>query len=234
MLLFFALFTPLAYILWLLAGDAPPPVSLTAPAREVESEPVLDTKDIPQLPIRGEVLEFRRGRIQRFHPTDHHIEYWVRIEGIEKFEGRPRLKGIRCAIFGEPKGGEAQLKLTIDAPYLDGNPLALLSTRKGVTREITLGGGVVVRDERGRTLAELESLKVDLDKGEVHATVPVLFRSPQKNAQLRGKGLRADLQFGTATLYSDVRARLPLGDRGKGVATLSCLGPATLVRVPDS
>lgn len=233
-LVFFALFTPLAWLLWILAGDAPPPVSLPQPNRDVKAEAVIRANEIPRMPVDGELTAFKNGQFQRFHKSLNYVELWVQIEGIERVDGRPRLHGIRCAIFGEPGGAEAKLRLTIEAPYIEGEPLALLSAREGMARELILGGGVVVRDEWGRPIATLERVIIDLDKEEVRSDDPVLFESPEKSAQLRGTGLVADLAFDSATLRSDVRARLPLGKQGSGVAVLSCKGPATLVRVPDT
>jgi len=234
LLLFFALFTPLSWLLWFLAGDTPAALSLPQPDRTDTEDAVILSREIPRVPIDGEINAFRNGRIQRFHEKLNYVELWVHIEGIERVDDKPRLHGIRCAIFGEPGGKEAKLRLTIDAPYLEGDPLSILSTRSGMAREVILGGGVIVRDEWGRTVAELDRLVVDLNKEEVRSDGPVLFESPEKNAQLRATGLVADLRFDSATLLSGVRARLPLGRKSGGVAVLSCKGPATLVRIPDS
>ena len=234
LLLFFALFTPLGWLLWFLAGDTPPPVSLPQPDRIEGGEAILRSGEIPRIPIDGQLNAFKNGRVQRFHEKLNYVELWVHIEGIERVDDKPRLFGIRCAMFGEPGGKEAKLRLTIDAPYIEGDPLSILSTREGLAREVILGGGVVVRDEWGRIMAKLDRVVIDLNREEVRSDGPVLFESPAKNTQLRGTGLVADMSFDSATLRSNVSARLPLGKKGAGVAVLSCKGPATLVRVPDT
>jgi len=235
LLVFFALFTPLSWLLWFLAGDSPARISLPQPERDDEARAVLVSKEVPRVPIDGEITAFKNGRIQRFHKKFNYVELWVHIGGIERVDDKPRLQHIRCAIFGQPSGdNEARLRMTIDAPYLEGEPLALLGARSGTVREIVLGGGVIVRDEWGRPVAEIGRLVIDLDKEEVRTDGPVLFESPEKHAQLRGTGLVSDLQFNAATLLSNVKARLPLAEGGGSVAVLSCRGPATLVRLPET
>jgi len=233
LLVFFGLFTPLACMLWYLAGDTPEGISLVSVERSGDTKPVLKSRDIPFAPVEGRLTRFQNGRVQRFDAEDDHVSYWVHVDGIGRDGGQPRLEGIRCALFGKPKDGSPNLRLTFNAPYLEGDPMALLEARRGMARVLVLGGGVVVSDERGRTIAKLDSVLIDIDKEELSSDAAVLVRSPERGAQLRGRGFVADLRSRTihsATLLHDVSAQIPLGKDGGEMARISCEGPATLVR----
>ncbi len=236
-LVFLAIFTPMACAIWYLAGDVPASIALVPVARAGPAETVITSKDMPYSPVDGRITRFQKGRVQRFDADTNHVSYWVQVDGIGRADGRPRLEGIRCALFGKPRDGKPNLQLTVKAPYLEGDPIALLQARRGLARVLRLGGGVVVSDERGRTIAELESLVIDIGKEEVRSDGAVFFRSPKKNAQLRGSGLVADLRFHSATILREVRVLLPLpsaAGSGGAAARLSCSGHATLVRVPGT
>ncbi len=61
LLTFLGLFTPLAWLLWIMAGDTPASPTLETDSPEFGSEPVLDTSEIPQLPVRGEIQRLEKN-----------------------------------------------------------------------------------------------------------------------------------------------------------------------------
>ena len=227
LLTFLGLFTPLAWLLWIMAGDTPVSPTLETDPPEFGSEPVLDTSEIPQLPVRGEIQRLEKGLFQRFHPEQNYVVYYVSFRGIERVNDKARIVGISCAVFGEPKDGRENLRARMEAPYLEGDPVALIAAQREGARELVLGGGVKVYDELGRLMAELERVEINLETDTVTADGDVYFRSPKKGAEVRGRGLECDFAFTSARLLHDVRARLPLGD---SAVTLACEGPAIVVR----
>ncbi|MHC4451654.1 MAG: hypothetical protein ACYS0E_16215, partial [Planctomycetota bacterium] len=226
-LTFLGLFTPLAWLLWIMAGDTPVSPTLEADSPEFGSEPVLDTSEIPQLPVRGEIQRLEKGLFQRFHPEQNYVVYYVSFRGIERVDDKARIVGISCAVFGEPKDGRENLRARMEAPYLEGDPVALIAAQREGARELVLGGGVKVYDELGRLMAELERVEINLETDTVTSDGDVYFRSPKKGAEVRGRGLECDFAFTSAKLLHDIRARLPLGD---SAVTLACEGPAIVAR----
>jgi hypothetical protein len=226
-LTFLGLFTPLAWLLWIMAGDTPVSPTFETEAPEFGSEPVLDTSEIPQLPVRGEIRRLEKGLFQRFHPEQNYVVYYVSFRGIERVNDKTRIVGISCAVFGEPKDGRENLRARMEAPFLEGDAVALIAAQREGARELVLGGGVKVYDELGRLMAELERVKIDLETDTIASDGDVYFRSPKKGAELRGRGLECDFAFTSARLLRDIRARLPLGD---SAVTLTCEGPAIVLR----
>jgi len=229
LLTFFGLFTPLACILWLVAGDAPPDPTLEPAPSPSREDAVLDTDGLPQVPLSGEIQRLENALLQIFHPEKNHVLYYVSFEGVEKAGGKSRIVGIRCAAFGDPVDGRENILARMEAPYLEGDPAALLAATAGEARRLVLGGGVRVFDGLGRLAAEVPSVTVDLDKKTVSTESEVWFRYPERGAELRGTGLVSDLSFTRATLRSRVHARLPVRDGAEEAVTLTCDGAATLV-----
>lgn len=230
LLTFLALFTPLAWILWTFAGGLPTSATLDAAPRPSDGEPVLDTSRIPRLPMRGELLKLENALYQRFDPTENYVLYYVSFRGIEKAGEKTRVVGISCAVFGRPVDGRENLRMRMEAPYLEGDPATLLAAREVAARELVLGGGVKVYDGLGRLAAELPRVVINLEDDSVSSEGEVYFRSPKEDAELRGRGMTSDLAFNHATILHDVRARLPLGGDAGVAVTLECDGVATFER----
>jgi lipopolysaccharide export system protein LptA len=229
-LTFFALFAPLAWLLWTLAGETSDTPVFEDERPEFGDQPVFDTSEIPQLPVRGEINRLEKGLFQRFHPEQEYVVYYVSFQGIERVGSKTRIVGISCAVFGEPEEGRENIRARMEAPYLEGDPVELIAAQREGARELVLGGGVKVYDELGRLMGELDSVTIDLKTDSIRSDGEVFFRSPEKQASVRGRGLVSNLDYTDAKLLKDVRARLPLGEDGENSVTLSCDGPAAVVR----
>lgn len=233
--LFLLLFTPLAYALWTLAGDIPEPVTLeTRVGESTEDQPaLLETSEIPRVPVLARVTEMKGGHLQRQHPTGNYTEWWLDVDRFERVDGKLRAVDVRFASFAEPKGRVENLRAKMTAAYIEGDVSALIGLEREAPRTFQLGGGVKVYDGRGRLMAELQSLRIDLDARMITSDEEIFFRDPERGAKLRGRGLTCNFEMTEATVQKNVRATLPLEQADAGVVTLSCAGPATLVRTDE-
>lgn len=146
-----------------------------------------------------------------------YFKLYLRIEQLGRHDGRPRLENVRAAVFDPPKEGKPSLRLTLRAPFVRGDPRALLHAPEEAPRVVTLEGGVEAFDAAGRPLAEVEQLSIDVNGKTVSAAVPLVLRLPERSAEVRAAGLDADLGLRKARLTGPVLASIALAS---GTVTL--------------
>jgi lipopolysaccharide export system protein LptA len=154
-----------------------------------------------------------------------YFKLYLRIERLARRDGKPRLEEVRAAIFDPPKEGKPNLRLTLRAPFVAGDPKTLLNAPKDAPRIVDLDGGVEVFDAAGRPLAEVPRLTLDVHARTATSDASVVFRMPERGAEIRATGLDADLQLRTVRLHGPVVASLPgpggtVTARAKGGATI--------------
>jgi len=233
LLVFLACLLALGAALWVVGRETHRPADLAARAPEpLDAEPALRGGDLADelgaSPFTGLVHRLRDFEL-RIYEQDY-VRAYLRLGRLARHDGRPRLEELAGAVFDPPRDGRPQLRLTLHAPHVAGDPQALLHPKDGRPRIATLGGGVVVRDTAGRTLASSDTVRVDLDRATLATGDAVTLRMPERALELRGHGLFADLDLRTARLERDVAATAELGGRR---VRLACSGRARVRELDD-
>jgi len=161
---------------------------------------------------------------------EDYVKIYLNLGRVARHEGRPRLEEVAGAVFDPPVDGKPNLRVTLHAPYVDGDLRTLLHASRSGPRLARFYGGVTLRDPTGRELARVDTLQVDLSAKTVASDDPVVLYLPDQGAELRGVGLFADLDLRAAHLRRDVTAHIV---RKNQRVTLSCAGTAALVEVAD-
>ncbi len=255
LLVFFAFFLPLATLLWWLSDPDAVTAELPAGTDPARGQAVLSGKDFADetgaTPFAGKVRELRDIAIRL--SREGRIRFYFHVQELARADGTPQMEGVTCAVFGGPKddtprrdaperdepgrsapdeGGEhVPLKLTLEADALAGDLPALV--RKGTTTAKTarLLGRVVVRDAGGREIAQLDGAQLDLTNRRAASNGTVVFRMPDKELEVRGQGLDADVEFGRVRIRAAVRATVRTA---RGPALLTTNGSVTVTRDEDA
>ncbi len=159
-----------------------------------------------------------------------YFKLYLRIERLGRHDDKPRLEDVRVAVFDPPKEGKPNLRLTLRAPYVRGDPRELLHGPADAPRIVTLEGGVEAFDASGRPLAEVERLSIDVNAKTAAADVPLVLRMPERSAEVRATGLDADLGLRKARLKGPVVASVALAS---GTVTLRAKERATVEESED-
>ncbi len=167
---------------------------------------------------------------------DGYFKLYLRIERLGRHDDKPRLEDVRAVIFDPPEEGRPNLRLTLRAPFVRGDPRELLHAPAAAPRLVTLDGGVEAFDAAGRPLAEVEHLSIDVNSKTVSTDVPLVLRLPERSAEVRAAGLAADMGLRKARLTGPVVATVALASgtitlRAKGCATVEEAEDGTEIRV---
>jgi len=227
LLLFLACAVPAGVGLWLVGGGEPATVDLPDHVAVPTGEPVLSELDLAD-PYGATPFS---GRVRRLEDVEVRIvesgyfRFYLHLGRLARHDGHPQLEEVRVAMFDPPVEGRPNLKLTLRAPRVAGDPRQLLYEEEGAPRTVTLAGGVEARDAAGRPILQVESLRLDLSDSTVKSEDPVLLRMPDRDAEVSGRGLFADLVNRRAALGGPVSATATAGGRRVRVA---CQGEAAV------
>jgi len=219
-------FLPMGAALWHYGALVRPVKELPDEGPSADEPGVLDSDDLVDkpgtAPFRGKVIRLNDLELKVIE--EDYVKYYVRLGRLARAEGKPRLEDVFCAFFDPPENGRPKLRVTIESPFVEGDPASLLHESRDAPRVASLGGGVVVRDPQGRELARVPRLELDLTGKTARSADAVRLRFPGRG-ELNATGLFVDLDKNTARLDRDVRAQVTFdGDTAK----FGCDGPATL------
>jgi hypothetical protein len=228
-IVFLVCVTPLAWGIRILGQDEPKAARFPEQLAVEDGDAVLFASDLlderGETPFHGEVLELTDIVVKMVE--DGRVESYVAVRRLDRQEDKPRLEGVRCALFETEKGKPENLRATIEAPFIAGDPAQWLRGDEEGPRYVMLGGGVVVRDARGRELVRIPSLEVDLVRKRIRSDQRIQAGEPERGIEISGVGLDGDVIEGRVTLLSKVEARVPYAGE---VLRIRCEGPATLTR----
>ena len=123
-LVFLLCVAPLAWGIRMLGRDEPKAAGLSEQLAIENGEAVLVARDLVdergESPFQGEILELKNIVVKLV--DDGRVESYVAVRRLDRHEGKPRLVGVRCALFETEKGKQEALRATIEAPFLAGDP----------------------------------------------------------------------------------------------------------------
>jgi len=183
--------------------------------------------DYGQAPFSGAVRRLDGFELRVVE--EGYFKLYLRMERLGRDGNEPRLEEVRAAIFDPPKDGKPNLRMTLRAPFVRGDPRELLNAPPDAPKIVILDGGVEAFDAAGRPLAEVPRLSLDLRSKTASADVPLLLRLPER-AEVRAAGLDADLEIRKARLKGPVVATV---SGPQGTITLRAKGGATVDEVAE-
>ena len=227
--LFVLFFLPMAAAMLHYGALAAQPKELPSESPSADTPGVLKSDDLvgegATAPFQGKIIRLNDLELKVI--DEDYVKYYVRLGRLARKDGKPRLEEVFCALFDPPENEQPKLRVTIESPFVEGDPAQLLAPEGAdAPRIVSLGGGVVVRDPQGRELASVDRLAVDLANKTATSDQAVVLRFPGRGT-LHATGLFADFDKNLARLERDVTARVTIDE---DTAKLGCKGPATLVR----
>lgn len=186
--LFLVAFLPaVGLLLWASEGEitsAAIPTEESPPA----SEPLLVPSDLTRgarpSPLPGRVLKLDgfRLRVARGGVPLHDL----RIEGLVREEGRPRLKGLSLASHD----AEGRLDRTLLADYVDADPASLVPRGSDHSALLSLER-VSILDAEGRPFAEIPGGLLLVPDGLFRSDAVATIRLPGKETEILARGVVA-------------------------------------------
>lgn len=219
--------------LWVAAGPAAPAAHLPDTPPAAAGPVLLSGLDFADahgaLPFEGRVRRLRDVVVRL--SGEGYVQCYVRCGELARRDGHPVLDDVACAVFDPPEEGRPRLRITFRAPHVTGNVAELLNAPKDAPRYVHLVDGVVARDADGRTVATLEQARIDLTGGTVESGGPVVFRQPEREVEVTGVGLQANLDLRTVRIEKDVEIATRVAG---GPVRFSCRGPAIVREVKET